>query len=150
MRYDEFGRELPDGTPVEVPVRLRQLVTREQELKRIIQGALSAHAESRGRESFTESLDFEVEDDPFPASVHEFGEEDQAELTRLFSPDMLRKAGRVDQPNQGDDDGRREAGDGESSGVGAPRRDGGVGSGGEKRGASGAKAGDSSGGAAGV
>lgn len=55
--------EVPDPTPVEAALQPAPLSLRE-EMRRFIKQELSAQAENNGMETFEESDDFEVEDEP--------------------------------------------------------------------------------------
>lgn len=70
-RLDEMGREVPDPTPVALPVRLRAGVSMVDEVRQAIRQELSQAAEAAGDESFEEADDFEVDDDPMPYSRFE-------------------------------------------------------------------------------
>lgn len=71
VRFDEQGREIPDPTPVAVPVRFRGGPSLAEEIKAAVRQEVSRYAESQGFETFEEADDFDVEDDPMPASPHE-------------------------------------------------------------------------------
>lgn len=71
---DEQGREIPNPNPIVIylpggPVsdfdRVRELIRRE----------LSIEAERAGMESIEDANDFDVDDDMFPVSPHEYAEE---------------------------------------------------------------------------
>jgi len=64
------GSEKLDPTPVSIPVRFRQ-ISEPQRLHQIVQGMLSEHMAKMGAETFEESLDFDVDDDPYPHSSFE-------------------------------------------------------------------------------
>lgn len=71
MKYDEFGRELPDPTPVEMPLNFKRPVPMAELIRRTIRTELSRRAEQAGFESFDESDDFDVDDDVEPVSPYE-------------------------------------------------------------------------------
>lgn len=71
----ENGKEIPDNTPVEVPVRLRVGESQEARMRRMIESAVSRQAERDGHETFEESQDFDVED-----GVDEFDVTTSAEM----------------------------------------------------------------------
>lgn len=54
--------EYPDPTPVEIPTELKRPESIDEKMKRIIRNELSVQAQARGRESFEEANDFNVED----------------------------------------------------------------------------------------
>jgi len=64
MRYDEFGRELPDTTPVARPAGFRPPPTLTEQIRRMVRGELSQQAAAAGQETFEEADDFDVDDDP--------------------------------------------------------------------------------------
>lgn len=75
MRYNELGQELPDDTPLELPVGMRRPLTLQEQIQQAVRGAVSRAAARHERETFDEANDFDVEDDDgFEASmtVHEF------------------------------------------------------------------------------
>lgn len=61
---DEQGREIPDRTPIEVPLRFKKNISEAQRTKELIRTVLSDYAASQGQETFEESCDFDVPDDP--------------------------------------------------------------------------------------
>lgn len=64
-RYDERGREIPDPTPVEIPLGFRKPESLTDQIRRLIRTQLSAVAVAEGHESFREANDFDVdEEDP--------------------------------------------------------------------------------------
>lgn len=84
MKYNEFGEELPDPTPVQLTVKQRMSVNKFLADKAQILAAIERAKEFEGAETFEESLDFEVEDDDLPMTQFE-----RAELER---DDMVRTA----------------------------------------------------------
>jgi len=75
-RFDENGHELPDPTPVEVPLRFRNHSRNLQEqIKLMVQGELSRQAAEAGQETFEEADDFDVGDDYDPRSPYELDQE---------------------------------------------------------------------------
>lgn len=63
-KLDENGHEVLDDTPMELPVGFKHPPSLEDRIKMLIRGHLSAHAASRGAETFEEADDFDVEEDP--------------------------------------------------------------------------------------
>lgn len=63
MSHDEFGREVPDPTPVELPIGFRRPETLQEMMARMIQGELARREFEQGYETFEEANDFEVDDD---------------------------------------------------------------------------------------
>lgn len=72
--FNEKGEELIDDTPVEIPVALRKVVDIRDEMLAYVQTHLSRMADEAGEESFEESEDFEVDDDPAPIGEHELSD----------------------------------------------------------------------------
>lgn len=84
-RFDERGLEIPDSTPMEIPVGYRRPETLQDQIRRMVRVDLSAAAEQAGAESFDEANDFDIEDDDaeyFPTH-HELHEEVVDELRRV-------------------------------------------------------------------
>lgn len=72
MRYNSEGRELPDPTPVEIPLDMKRPETVQEMMARMVRTEVSQMAASRGMESFEESFDFDVDDDvELPLTSHE-------------------------------------------------------------------------------
>lgn len=63
MKFDEDGRELPDATPIEVPVHLRRPESLSEQIKRLIRTDMSRMAVEQGDESFEQANDFDMEED---------------------------------------------------------------------------------------
>ena len=74
MRFDERGRELPDDTPVEVPLHFKRPPTIQEMIRQHIRTEMSRQAEQQGEESFEEADDFEMDEDPDPLSAYELQE----------------------------------------------------------------------------
>lgn len=75
-----FGsREIPDRTPMEVPLRFRRPLTLQEEIKRYVREEASQAAERAGLESWEESQDFEVDEDE-PLTPHEMLDMQEEEL----------------------------------------------------------------------
>lgn len=104
MKYDERGRELPDPTPVEVPVHLRRRDGLQDQIRRLIRTELSRQAAAQGMESFEEADDFEV-DGEAEDFVTQYEMTEMQEERSMAAPEP------------------KEAGDdGEGEGNGKPRR----------------------------
>lgn len=91
-KYDEFGREVPDTTPVEMPLGFKRPKPLQQIVREMIQREFSEQADAEGKETFDEANDFDVEDDDLPPSPHELLD-DEHEF-RLAEQEMLDRAGR--------------------------------------------------------
>jgi hypothetical protein len=74
--HDEKGRFIPDPTPIEVPLALRQGETEAMRIARAVSLEFSNQAEKNGFETWEESQDFDVEDEweLFPESEFEIKE----------------------------------------------------------------------------
>lgn len=69
---DEFGREIPDPTPMAPPVGYSRAPTMVEIIRQQIQGErLKAEAAAMGKESWEEADDFDVGDDYDPSSPWE-------------------------------------------------------------------------------
>lgn len=72
---DGLGRELCDATPMEPPIGYNPQPTLVEQMRAMIQGErLRMAAMEGGFETFEEADDFEMDEDPFPRSVHEVDE----------------------------------------------------------------------------
>lgn len=75
QQYDEFGRELPDATKVEVPLNFRRPPTIQEQIRQFVRSEVSRAAQEQGFESFEDADDFDVDDyDPDPLSPYELSE----------------------------------------------------------------------------
>lgn len=70
MEYNEHGHEIPDATPVAVPIRFTQ-PSHFSQIREMIRRELSIQAQSQGFETFEEANDFAVGDDFDPNSPYE-------------------------------------------------------------------------------
>jgi hypothetical protein len=66
MKFDVYGREMPDPTPVEVPLHMQRPLTLAEQVQRLVRQQLSAQAANQGYESFEDADDFDVEGDDNP------------------------------------------------------------------------------------
>lgn len=71
VRQDEYGREIPDPNPVEVPLGMKRPETLAEQVQRLVRTSISAHAEMHGAESFEEADDFDIEEDFDPTTPYE-------------------------------------------------------------------------------
>lgn len=74
MKFDDRGRECPDPRPVSVPHGWARPLSLHEEIKRFVRSELSRAAADQEAETFEESDDFEVEDDPEWVSPYEVPE----------------------------------------------------------------------------
>lgn len=69
--YNSKGQQIPDNTPVEVPINLSMPLSVPEQIARGIRLELSRQAQSRGMESFDDADDFDMDDDDLPFSPYE-------------------------------------------------------------------------------
>jgi len=69
--YDSQGREIPDDTPVAMPLGFDRPEDISETIRRLVQNELSAQADERGDETFLEANDFDVEDEDVWVSPYE-------------------------------------------------------------------------------
>lgn len=74
MKFDERGRELPDPTPIDVPLNWKRPPSMQDLIKQHIRVEMSRQAADTGMETFEEADDFEVDEDPDPLSQYELRE----------------------------------------------------------------------------
>jgi len=71
-KFTPKGHEIPDPTPVTIPVNLRRTESMDERIARIVQYSLSKSAEEQGLETFDEADDFDIPDDPIdPTTPYE-------------------------------------------------------------------------------
>lgn len=63
------GQELPDPTPVALPIGLGVAESMDQRIARILRHSASVEAAKHGMETFEEADDFDIEDDPADPST---------------------------------------------------------------------------------
>lgn len=69
---DENGWEVPDPKPMAIPAGFRRPETLAEQVQRLVRSAISREAEGQGMETFEESEDFDIEDEPDdPSTVYE-------------------------------------------------------------------------------
>lgn len=79
-KHDEAGYEYFDPTPIELPLGFKRPEPLADMLKRLVHNELSADAAAKGKETFEEADDFEVEEDPDPLSYYQVRDMEQEEL----------------------------------------------------------------------
>lgn len=72
---NEFGQEIPDDMPVVINIPGRGQIHDHDQIREYIHLYLSQAARDAGEETFEEANDFDVEDDEFPVSPHEYRED---------------------------------------------------------------------------
>lgn len=119
--YDAHGREMPDPTPVAMPVGFQRPESLVDLMKRLIRTEVSQTAHDAGTETFEEANDFEVPED----TVEDTATQYEAMADEPFTqpePDDTRNAGpgpNARTSRESDDDGR----DGEPARPGRHGRD---------------------------
>lgn len=63
MRFDQNGHEVPDNTPVEIPLGAARPESLAEMVRRMVRTQVSMLAQNEGIETFEEASDFEIEDD---------------------------------------------------------------------------------------
>lgn len=66
-----YKQEIPDPTPMEIPVGYRMPMSLAEQIKAMVRTQLSQQAEAQGEETFEEADDFEIDEDPSPISQYE-------------------------------------------------------------------------------
>jgi len=89
MHYDAHGRELPDDTPLALPVGFTPPETLAEQIQRLVRTNVSVAASAAGEETFEEADDFDIpdDDDAEPNSVYE--QEFDPVLGRAVTPDQI-------------------------------------------------------------
>lgn len=81
---NEFGQEIPDDTPVVINLPGVGQVNMLDDVKKFIDIYMSQRAAAEGMETIEDANDFEVDDDLFPVSPHEYDKETElADLEAL-------------------------------------------------------------------
>lgn len=99
---DESGREVGDPTPVAPPANLRRGMTMSEQIQQMIRREVSNRAEEQGYESFEESEDFDIDDDPVdPHTPYEAVFDPRPPLKEKEDGSKSVDEGRVDPPGGG-------------------------------------------------
>ncbi|AZL83034.1 hypothetical protein [Apis mellifera associated microvirus 47] len=105
---DDQGREIPDDTPIVISIR-GQRVSQFDQVRAYIRNELSRQAEGMQMETFEDANDFDVEDDMFPVSPHEYSkdteEADREALQAELERQRRAKAASSGKPPSGNPDG---------------------------------------------
>lgn len=72
---DEKGREIPDPTPMEMPIGFSRPLTIQEQIRRMVQTEVSQAAAAHGAETWEESDDFATDDDIESQSPYELDDE---------------------------------------------------------------------------
>lgn len=97
MPLNEQGQEVPDDTPLFLEVPGLRPVTQIDDIQRMIREEFSRIARENELETFEDANDFDVEDDDFPVSPHEYTEDTQRADEEAF--ELLKSAPK--QPDEG-------------------------------------------------
>lgn len=114
MEYNERGEELPDDTPVEVPLHFRRPPSLQDSIKAMIRGEMSRQAALTGQESFEEADDFGVDDEEELVSPYEMSVmQEEKVLTKDADGDILdsRSNNGAKESQDGKRDERRDEGE---------------------------------------
>lgn len=76
-KLNERGQEILDSTPTKVPLNFKRPLPVAEMVRRMVQRELSSTASKLGAETFEESDDFVVGDDPEIRSKYELDEDQQ-------------------------------------------------------------------------
>lgn len=71
---NERGHEVPDPTPMAIPLGMRVAETLADQIKRMVRSELSRQAADQGAETFEEADDFDVGDEDELSSPYELSE----------------------------------------------------------------------------
>lgn len=77
---DKNGFEIPDPTPMAVPLHFKRPPSLQEQIQQMVRGELSRRAASQGHETFDEAEDFDVGDDFDPKSPWEINFDQSAAL----------------------------------------------------------------------
>lgn len=89
---DPRGRELPDPTPVGIPVGLKRPPTLQEQIKAMVRTQLSQQMQQQGYETFEEAEDFDVDDDFDPKSPWEHDFDAEAKVKEYNSYEKHKKS----------------------------------------------------------
>lgn len=85
---NEFGQEIPDDTPIVINLPGLAPITGVDDIRQLIAQEFSRAARAAEMESFEDANDFDVEDDEFPVSPHEYDRDTElADLEALQGED---------------------------------------------------------------
>lgn len=116
MPLNDKGQEIPDDTPVVIRFKSR-VITEFDRVREFISREMSEAAARAGSETFEEANDFDVDDDMFPVSPHEYKEDtEQADLEVLKAGDPRKKR----EPKPKPPEGKPSGGAGSEGGTPSP------------------------------
>lgn len=112
IKFDDKGREIPNQTPVSVPLGWQRPLSIQELIKRHIREEMSRQAADDGQETFEEADDFEVDEDPDPLSKYELPDAPVEYLNGEKDADAS-----FDKREREEQDRREEEADAQSSGT---------------------------------
>lgn len=71
LELDGFGREVPDPTPLELPLGFKRPETLAEQVQRLVRHSVSEYAALHGEETFEEADDLEIDDEFDPGTPYE-------------------------------------------------------------------------------
>lgn len=71
IKFDKMGREIPDPTPIELPLGYSHPVPLEETIKALVRDQISRISVEKGGESFEEANDFDTGEAQEPYSEYE-------------------------------------------------------------------------------
>lgn len=96
---DQRGWEIPDPTPLEVPLHWKRPPTLQDTIRQFIRTELSNQAVDQGAESFEEADDFDMDEEPDPLSAYEMREmQEESPIRRREAPKEESPAKAPDKP----------------------------------------------------
>lgn len=94
MRFDDRGREIPDKSVVEVPLKFSRPLTIQEEIKRFVRTEMSRQAAEGGFETFEEAEDFDVDEDEDFRSPYELTMMQEERIVAPDASNLERQKGR--------------------------------------------------------
>lgn len=87
-KYNEHGEQIPDQTPVEIPVGFRQPESLQSMITRLVRAESTRAAQLGTHETFEESDDFDVDEDPQVISPYQMTtlQEEAPHLAKTLEP----------------------------------------------------------------
>lgn len=131
-KYNELGQEIPDPTPVSMPLGYEKPESLESMVQRMVRIHISKQADVEGFETFEEAEDFyaEDEDEELPHTQYQFNEMQEEYLVRPPKKEVLKDDGHKGSQS-GDKESKAESGQHTKGGVGVTESSvGGAGAGG--------------------
>lgn len=94
-KYNDLGQEIPDPTPVAMPIGYERPESMESMIARMVRIHISKQAQEDGFESFEEAEDFYAEDDDeeLPQSQYQFNDMQEEYLVRPPKKEVVKNDG---------------------------------------------------------